>query len=179
MKCKWTAGYFISFIFYKVQWFNECSINSNTRERNKCVGLNVKNKKLNIKVKSELYYSHISSSIHIFFPLQTASNPKSELYRSRHSPFYTMLIRRCPHTEVGEEGAPALWSQPPVHCHTKHSGTSQLMSRMPNNLKYCFFGYELSVDINKDQTALHLLIRKETVDTYGYGGSSTAHKKSG
>lgn len=67
-----------------------------------------------------------------------------------------VVIRRCQHIVVGEERAPALWNQPLVLCHTKHNGTSQLMSRISKNVKccMCFFGkmYQYPMDINKDQT---------------------------
>lgn len=104
------------------------------------------------KVQSEQQYSHISSfmkdsflycrgSNYIFkyiSPCQIlliVSNPKTELYSFsyRHSLILPdVVIRKCQRIVEGEEGAPALWSQPPVHCHTKHNGTSQVTSRMPD-----------------------------------------------
>lgn len=59
------------------------------------------------------------------------------------------------------------------------------MSRISKNQKHCigFFGkmYEYPVDINiKIKRSLASLADwKEAINTYGYGGSSTARKKSG
>lgn len=49
-----------------------------------------------------------------------------------------VVIRRCQRIVVGEEGIPALWSQPPVHCHARHKGTTQVVRTMPN-LNDCVF----------------------------------------
>lgn len=157
LKCKlqWTVGYFMSFILDKVQWFSLCSSNSNIGKRKKGVEHNVKMSqyaqqkgeiRIIVQLHQQLYsllwlFSTVEDQKHFLIHGRYSSHIKSQkptvqFFIPTFRVLPNVVIRRRQRIVAGEEGAPALWSQPPVHCHTKHNGTPQFMRRIAKSHEY-------------------------------------------